>query len=353
MNKLFLVLILCLCFSQTNLSAQTAPIEITDLLGGTVNDCIVIFKVKGGMPSTTPSEKYKINAYLSTDNTVKALIHTPSEALTNGASVQFSVPQSGVYNIKVEDSAGATSIFTADMATCDGSNNINLSVPTGAIVGQGETYCFPITVKNFKKIATFAFSINWNKDNFQFSGIQNVNSKLTDFNLNNNITNLSPGQLGVSYIDALLSNIDFNDNETLLEICLSGSATLGACSDITLGASPTLLDFSSAEGVTYAATSNNGNICVGIVGVKEILAENAAFSCFPNPTNSNFTLQITDAKYLQNAQYQVVDLLGKSVKSGVVRDMHTNIAVNNLAAGLYEVRLLTPAGFSTQKLIVE
>jgi hypothetical protein len=323
------------------------------LLGGSVNDCIVIFKVKGGMPSTSPSEKYKINAYLSTDNTVKALIHTPSEALTNGASVQISVPKSGTYNIKIEDSAGATSIFTTDMASCDGSNNINLTVPTGAIVGQGETYCFPISVKNFKNIASFAFSIQWNKANFQFSGIQNVNPKLTDFTLINNITNLNPGQLGVSYLDPLLSNFNFDDNESLLEICLSGSAALGACSDITLGASPTLLDFTSADGLTYAATSNNGNICVGIVGVKEILAANAAFSCFPNPTNSNFTLQISDAKYLQNAQYQVVDLLGKSVKTGVIRDMQTNIAVNNLAAGLYEVRLLTPAGFSTQKLVVE
>jgi hypothetical protein len=353
MNKLFLVLILCFCFTQTNLSAQTAPIEITDLIGGTVNDCIVIFKVKGGLPSASPTEKYKISTYLSTDNTIKGLIHTPNEALTNGASVQISVPQSGVYNIKVEDSAGATSIFTTDMATCDGSNNINLTVPSGAIVGQGETYCFPISVKNFKKVASFAFSIHWNKDNFQFSGIQNVNSKLQDFTLNTNITNIEPGQLGVSYLDPLLSNIDFNDDENLLEICLSGSAALGACSDITLGASPTLLDFTSAEGVTYAATSNNGNICVGIVGVKEILADNTAFSCFPNPTNTNFTLQISDAKYLQNAQYQVVDLLGKAVKSGVINDFQTNITVSNLAAGLYEVRLLTPAGFSTQKLIVE
>jgi Secretion system C-terminal sorting domain len=353
MNKLFLVLILCLVFTQQNLSAQTAPIEIVDLIGGSVNDCIFSFRVKGGLPSTSAAEKYKVSAYLSSDNTVRALVHTPNEALSNSVNVQLSAPQSGIYNVIVEDAAGTTSIFTVDMTTCDGTNNVILSAPTQGVIGQGDTYCFPITVKNFKKIAAFAFSIHWNKEYFQFSGIQNVNPGLIDFGLSTNIVNINPGQLGVNYLDPALSNLNLDDDAVLLDICLSASGPLNVCSEVSIGASPTLLDFSSAEGLTYAATNKNGSVCIGIVDVKDVLKAENTFSCFPNPANSNFTLKVAEDKYLQNAQYQVIDLLGKIVKSGVVRDLQTNVSIQDLSVGMYEIRLLTPAGFATQKLIVE
>jgi hypothetical protein len=353
MNKLILTLLFCQIFTLNFISAQTAPIEVYEITSGTINDCIFSFKAKGGLPSTSNAEKFKVSAYLTTDNTVKAMVHTPESAMTNGVKVQISIPVSGVYNVLVEDASGTSSIFTADLTTCNATDNVILSVPTQGYVGQGETYCFSISVKNFQNVASFAFSAHWDKNVFQFAGIQNVNPILMDFSLSSNIANINPGQLGVSYLDPMLSNINIADDVTLLEICLTASGTLGACSEISLGASPTLLDFSSATGQIQATTIKSGSICIGAVGVKDILKDKNAFSCFPNPTISNFTLKIADTEYTQNANFQVVDLMGKIVKTGSIIGTQTEISVANFAAGLYEVRLMTVNGFASQKLVVQ
>lgn len=80
---------------------------------------------------------------------------------------------------------------------------------------------------------------------------------------------------------------------------------------------------------------------------------------FPNPSNSNFTIQLASVNANTFARISIVDINGKEIallNSNKIQGHNLAIEINpkdyNISAGLYFVKIFTDEGISTKKLIL-
>jgi|GEM_PF-1284963 len=86
-------------------------------------------------------------------------------------------------------------------------------------VCPGESICIPVTTENFVNIVDMEFSLKWNNDILQFTGLQNLNAGLNNFDLNDfDQSSISAGLLSVDY-KASCNGEDLNFGATLFEMC--------------------------------------------------------------------------------------------------------------------------------------
>jgi hypothetical protein len=102
--------------------------------------------------------------------------------------------------------------------------------------------------------------------------------------------------------------------------------------------------------VNSDTASVNVSVCTGV------LANNAGqFIMYPNPTSGSFNLSITNANFSQLI-ITIVDVQGKVVYSAAENNAGTEfnkvINLENLAKGVYYVKLNTGADIKIEKLIV-
>jgi len=100
--------------------------------------------------------------------------------------------------------------------------------------------------------------------------------------------------------------------------------------------------------LAYAtATGNGGSVSAGVQQAIEIFVSTKeeiesirlSASAFPNPVESELSLQITDLEW-RNLSYQLMDLSGKTLLSSNVSGETTNIPFANLAVGTYTLRVV-------------
>ncbi len=127
------------------------------------------------------------------------------------------------------------------------------------------------------------------------------------------------------------------------------------------------LDISSyPAGTMYAlkTTAGGGNfLWIDDIGIRDY-ALNVAnttpatsnISLYPNPAKDNATLSITLAA-ATNVRVDVIDAIGRTVATVANENMtagtqKVNISTNGLASGIYNVKIVTDAGTTTQRLSV-
>ena len=117
-----------------------------------------------------------------------------------------------------------------------------------------------------------------------------------------------------------------------------------------------------AEGQTYffrAYITNEAGTAYGAVetftlsGLADALANQISAVVYPNPANTQATLQINGLN--QDAKIVISDLQGRILSQEEISASTTTytINLNNMASGVYYVRIVTDNVISTQKLIVE
>lgn len=231
------------------------------------NDCLGRFTVRGGYPQYDGNAIYDIDIFLTSDPTVKAIVHTPASALFHLSSVAFSVPQPGNYTVVINDGKSCPAMLTIDMNVCDASDNVTLSFPD-TIVPPGGTICVPVTVQNFA-ILSGSFSITWDESVLQYNGLQNVSSVIDSVfspgaNLNEQQTSL--GFLGVQVFNNLNpTTIFIPDDSTLFEICFTAVGTLGDCTGISVINTPTGIALEDEMGENLALSVDTGQVCVAFL----------------------------------------------------------------------------------------
>ena len=95
---------------------------------------------------------------------------------------------------------------------------------------------------------------------------------------------------------------------------------------------------------TNASTS--GSVSQGVqqafefqtLGNSGLLAAQLTAVTYPNPTTDFIVLKITDTA-LENLQYTLFDLNGKTIASKPIRTPSTEIAMKNLSVGIYLLKL--------------
>ncbi|QDO95525.1 T9SS type A sorting domain-containing protein [Formosa sediminum] len=139
--------------------------------------------------------------------------------------------------------------------------------------------------------------------------------------------------------DWLFATFEFNENFTILsnyDLTATDSKTL------TVGVADGIIQFDNpVTTLTFKRTSGSSSRSHyftfaggSTLGINDVYAENVSLKLFPNPS-SDF-IQISGLKATE--KYEIFNVLGSVVKSGVISD-NQKIRISNLMKGIYILKL--------------
>lgn len=240
------------------------PIEESGVDPDFGDDCRGKFQISGGYPEYDAGATYTtIDISLSTDATVKALIHNAPAQWFNNANIIFSVPQPGTYVVTVEDGKSCGYSFTIDMPACDASNNVTIGFTDDNAL-PGQQLCVPVTVENYNDIVGFSFSVTWDPGVLFYTSVQDPNPVLINPTFNNSNLNellTGTGSLGVLYYNQNNVGATLAAGDTLFSVCFIVTGQLGDCSGLSVGNSPSGIQMENSMGGNYAVQVDSGTVC--------------------------------------------------------------------------------------------
>jgi len=116
--------------------------------------------------------------------------------------------------------------------------------------------------------------------------------------------------------------------------------------------SPTIQELRSVcfvtPGLGFAAGANGTIIkYTGTTGIDETNPLSESLEVYPNPANDQITLQVNS--YLLGSTYTLTDLAGRTIQTGQINSVKTEISISELTPGMY---LLNHTGQNHQPIKV-
>ncbi len=219
------------------------PIQITDknVMAGP-NGCTGSFVVGGGLPQFDPQSDYRIFITLRDNPEVRAIIRgTPFP--NPGDTLEFFVPQPGIYDIEISDGKSCSLLDSMDMSNCEA---VSMELPFRN-AAPGSNICLDVTVEDFNAVALFQGSISWDENVLSFTGVQGFNPNVP--NLSSAFETPATNVLTFSWFD--LNNfqtITLADGEVLFQLCFDVVGPLGSSSPVVFSSDPTPLEAGNAQG---------------------------------------------------------------------------------------------------------
>lgn len=229
-------------------------------------------------------------------------------------------------------------------------NNVTKPIADGVrTIDSGDTVVFDLTqITDLGNMVTFPVSVI--SDDVILSLDFSLKYNQTDFNWDTIIPNTT---------NVLNATQNFNENDLTLRF---SSYTLDFNQGYLLSAPIVDIHFNVLAGVLdssdldIVAVYLNGEPCSYIVkvdasvGLENTMKKAAFVNVFPNPTNNFVSLNCSD-----NAVAEIVDLNGKPIISNIelVAGQNTPVATNNIASGIYFVKLTSSNKIQFRKLIIQ
>ncbi len=322
------------------------PITATNqMVNQGVSGCEGSFVVRGGLPEfDNNSTDYTIDISLQSNPSVKG---TTSSVATHGSTIQFVVPQPGIYVISVEDGKSCGATFTMDMSACQA---VTFSFPL-INASPGTNICVPITIQDFVNVGSMQFTMVWDGSILDFTNVNAINPNVTGLD-NNAFNNMFPptnDTLTFSWADISFNGVDLNDGETLFELCFDVIGALGDCSPLNFANSPTAIEIGDPgipQPNIYGFIGINGKVNISN-DVIFLVSQADSVSC-PGLADGSFTATVAAG----TAPYQ---LTWRRLPAGPVNGPFavptagSMFTANNLQAGLYEITVMdsnNPANMS-------
>jgi gliding motility-associated-like protein len=240
-------------FTVTYLNA----IEGIDINTSTNGDCVGSFTATGGLPEFDGSNYTNIIITLSSDPSVEADINGAN--FTHGDTIEFTVPQSGTYDVLIEDGKSCAASFTINMTACQ-DVVYNASEEFAA---PGSTVCVTIDVSNFIDVLSFQFTIQWDPAVLQLP--TPLSTSVNNLGTLNDIF-FGPGtptnSLTVSWSDADFSGESLPDNTGIFEICFTVVGPVGSSTPITFSGNLTQIEVLNSSFQPIGFISQLGSVTV-------------------------------------------------------------------------------------------
>ncbi len=317
-------------FSVVYLNAIQAP--VMDNNAG-ANGCSGSFTIRGGLPEFIASESYDISIELDGDPAVTGNI-TVNNSPGHNESVEFFVPQPGIYNITVEDGKSCGFTFQMDMGGCQA---VTLSAPlTNAVTG--DNICLPITVADFNDVTALSFSIEWDPTVLTYTGSVNFNTSLPGFNASNqNVTEVGQGRLGIIWADLNFMEFDLPDDAVLVEVCFDVIGLLGDETPIAFVDDPVLIEAGDGVPSPYGVVTNNGQVDITNAAIF-VSIEQDSVTC-PNGADGAFTVTVSGGTPPYFVTWNTSPPMGPDNGPEVIGADGDNVTVSDLMAGVYTVNI--------------
>ncbi|MBL7806348.1 MAG: hypothetical protein JNN28_00940, partial [Saprospiraceae bacterium] len=324
------------------------------------NDCIGRFTGFGGLPQYDGQETYQIEVALHGEPDTKGQVMVPPHNSFHLASILFSVPEPGIYDVVIEDGKSCSKQFQVNMSGCDASDNLILDAGEVASV-PGSTACVPVNVTNFD-IQSGSFSLTWDPSRLQYAGLSNFHPAIAGFfnpGTFINSSSVASGKLGVQLYNSNSPGavISIPDGESPFDICFLVLDTAGApCITVDINHLLVGIAVENALGQPMAVTTLPGGVCQSVATQQPAPAP--IFRVSPNPIDRNtrelniWSDQTTAVRgNLFNAMGAAIYLHDMELQPGANRFSLPGI---NLPAGLYYLQLITPYGATqTVRLVCE
>ncbi|MCB9283995.1 MAG: gliding motility-associated C-terminal domain-containing protein [Lewinellaceae bacterium] len=139
---------------------------------------------------------------------------SPVSITSNPTGIEITYDNDPGVDIGVLNGDGAVSV------NCFNPNGMSINIPDVSIC-PGESFCMDVTADNFNDLVGMQFSLNWNPDVIQFTGISNINSSLFTFDINdfNTAGAVNNGYITVDWADPSCFGETLTDGSTLFTIC--------------------------------------------------------------------------------------------------------------------------------------
>ena len=332
---------------NVNTGAQFAVVYLNAITESGVssnfgNDCLGKFRVRGGLPEFDTNERYTIDISLSTDPSIKAVIHTTQSQYQHSADIIFSVPQPGTYDVTISDGKSCPHSFQITMGVCDASDNVTLDLPDLNAL-PGTQICVPIIIENFEDIVGGSFSLNWDPNILSFLNTTNENDSISRPNdeVIYNTNETAQGNLGVVYFNQLNLGANITDGDTLFEICFDVVGMLGECSPLYIINTPTAVQMENSMGNLLAVTVDTGSVCLADLPL-------------------SFTWEVVDTTCIGTAAiavtpvggmppYEVIwqELPAGATNNDILLNSGDTYITEQLPSGTYEIRVTDMNGLGT------
>ncbi len=139
---------------------------------------------------------------------------------------------------------------------CINPNGLTVEVQD-AQVQPAESFCLDVTVENFENLKHFQWSMVWDEELIQFTGIQNINPNLSFFDINDfDLTGANNGFLSVDW-SIFSSGQTLPDGSVLFQICFDA---ISAClnSPVSIVGDPVPIEVVNASNNDVGINTFNG-----------------------------------------------------------------------------------------------
>ncbi len=199
-------------------------------------------------------------------------------------SITFRAVADGTTNVAIDPSAppGVEIVNTAEQTLSFDAQNATVTIGdgqgggdpgegdgvidfvlTGNVVNIGDDFCVSVTVDDFEDIVGAQFSINYDPDLINFTGIQNINLDgllITDFG---SPTSTPPSQEGIvtmTWTSPGILPVSVEDGTALFDICFT--AVSNGSGTVALTGTPTSIEVINASEQVVNTSSTPGDITV-------------------------------------------------------------------------------------------
>lgn len=289
--------------------------------------CKGSFILRGGLPEFDPLTRYTVDISLASDPSVKGRIETTP---IHNDTVEFFVPQAGIYNITVEDGKSCGTSFTMDMSGCTG---VTFTLPATSAL-PGDVVCVNVRVENFNSIGTAQFTIQWDPEVLQYSSVGGFNPELMGLESGSFNANQNNGTLAFAWFDTGLDGATLPDSSSLFEVCFNVTGALGEDSPLTFINDPTPIQVGDTSLNDLGFVTRNGIVAVT---TNEIIAlfEQDSVSC-PGNADGGFTMRLFGGTPPYSFRWRPLNPPA-AFNGPFTVGQNEAFTANNLAAGNYEV----------------
>ena len=303
-------------------------IQATDIItNGTATGCGGSFVITGGLPEFDALRRYRVDIALASDPSIKG---RTENVLSHGNTIDFFVPQPGVYNITIEDGKSCSATFQVDMSACEA---VSFQLPAVSAL-PGDKVCMDVTVQDFTDVASMQFSINWNPSILQFDEVRNFNPGLPGLGTDA-FNQPTPGKLTFSWFEATSLGITLPDSASIFEICFDVIGAIGDLSLVEFSDDPLAIEIGDPNQVRLGFVGLNGVVSLGNSVLIPVLTQDSV-SC-PNTTDGSFQLTMFGGTPPYSFRYRTINPNGPLNGPFAINSSGGSFTVNNLTAARYEV----------------
>jgi hypothetical protein len=254
---------------------------------------------------------------------------------------------------------------------------------SSATASCGEQVCLKASVRNFKDIISFQYSINWDTTVLKYTGTQAYN--LRGLNENAFFTPQN-GVIRVSWFDVTVLGISAEDDAVIFEICFDVISNTSAMTNVEFSNNPIPIEVVDNQSGELAVSLTGGQVnvinCSGVIigevelptmdtnnnfplihfqnGAKISLKENttspavkaASFEVYPNPTQNILQIKRT-TPFSEDATLRIYSTSGQLLKTKVVGKgtVQASVDLTDFSAGLYLIEIQEGNRFVRERVV--